>query len=295
MAQIPKIARERIANDMYEAAILHEKKGKKSRNYLGMSEIGKPCGRALWYNFRGFDPLEIPGRILMLFRFGDRIEDEVIKYLNLAGYPVEGQQDGFVDLNGLFRGHCDGIVSNVTSRKHILEVKSANTKKFKMFQSKGVKKTYPVYHYQAQCYMGYSGLDRTLFVVQCKDTSEIYTERVYFYKSEFEMLKERARTIIGANEPPAMINNDFECRWCNQVLNCKHQERAIVSNHVCGTCYYLEFVPGLKPFCCHPHHHFGIKRWGVGCPDWINMWEKEPIKIKKLKVEDRKTDERFND
>ena len=281
MPKIPKIAKDKIANEMYEAAARQEKK---SRNYLGMSEIGKACGRAIWYNFRGFTPKEKEGRLLMLFRFGDRIEEEVIYHLTLAGYKVEGQQDYFEDMNGFFRGHCDGVIHGVTSRPHILEVKSANDKKFKMFQKKGVKAVYPVYYLQCQCYMGYAGLDRALVIVQNKNNSELYTERIYFHKADFSAIKERAKMIISANEPPAkLMNNKFECDWCDHRINCQYPEQRILKEKTCGTCYYLQFK-GTRPYCCNPDHTFEIQRWGECCPDWILFDTKEPIDKKRIKI-----------
>ena len=68
-----------LISDMYEAAANYERGPK--RNYLGMSQIGKPCGRALWYSFRGFTPSAIDGQLKMIFSLGDRVEEEVIKWL----------------------------------------------------------------------------------------------------------------------------------------------------------------------------------------------------------------------
>lgn len=282
MAKLPETAKNRIANDLYEAAARAEDK---SRHYLGMSQIGHDCSRKLWYDFRGFTQIPLEGRIKMLFRFGDHIEDELIHHLKLAGYRVEGSQEAFSAHNGFFKGHCDGTIYGITFRPHILECKSANTKKFAKFKKYGVRQVYPVYYCQCQCYMGYSGIDRALVVVQCKDTSEIYTERIHFNEADFNALHQRAYDIITANEPPSMIPDGFTCNYCDQRINCKFPEEAIVTEQYCGTCYYMGFK-GLKSTCRHPDHPYPILTWGIKCDDWVNYCTKEPISIKRLSLEE---------
>ena len=273
MAVVP--AQDKIAMDMYEAAA-RSRKADGPRHYLGMSEIGKKCSRSLWYGFRGFPAMEIDGRAIMIFRFGDRIESEVVYWLKQAGYMVEGTQTAFNDHNGLFCGHCDGIIHGVTSRAHILEVKSCNDRKFAAFKQSGVKAVYPVYYAQCQCYMGYAGLDRALMVIQNKNTSEIYTERLYFSKDDFQAFRDRAASIISANDIPGPINDAFECKWCNHRIICKTPEAAIMSEQQCGTCFYLKFKTGTcEPWCSHPGHTSKINTWGLSCPDWFYLWGKE--------------------
>ncbi|MBU1170282.1 MAG: YqaJ viral recombinase family protein [Proteobacteria bacterium] len=282
MAILPESVQNRIVNELYEAAA---KSKKESRNYLGMSQIGHDCPRKLWYDFRKYTPVPLEGRIKMLFRFGDRIEEELIHHLSLAGYKVEGQQDAFSAHNGFFRGHCDGIIHGVTFRPHILECKSANAKKYAKFKKYGVRKVYPIYYCQCQCYMGYSGLERALVVVQCKDTSEIYTERLPFNSSDFNALHQRAYDIITANEPPDKIPESLTCEYCDQRINCKFPEEAIVTEHVCGTCYYMGFK-GLTSTCRHPDHPYPILTWGIKCDDWLSATKKEPVLIKRLPIEE---------
>ena len=245
-----------------------------------MSSIGGACDRALWLSFRGFPENPTDGRMIMLFRFGDRIEEEVIQWLNAAGYRVEGQQDEFSDFDGHFRGHCDGIVHGVTSRPHILEVKSANANRFKAFKMAGIEKTSNTYFAQAQCYMGYSGLDRTLFVVQDKNTSEIYTERIRFSKLIFDELRERAKAIIYSDDIPSLrAEHDMACRWCSQSMSCAYADDGegltLADDQVCGTCKWFGHAKGLKKWC--HHHDLEIKTWGVGCPDWKDRFEKDLI------------------
>lgn len=280
MAELPKIAQHKIVNEIYEAALRQPQLRK--RKYLGMSEIGKPCSRALWYGFRGYQPIQPDGRIKILFELGDIIEDRLVYYLTKAGYIIEDQQREFSAHNGFFQGHWDGKILGVSSKPHVFEAKSANKKKFESFQKFGVRKTYPAYYSQCQCYMGYSGLERALVVVYCKDTSEIYTEKIYFDQLDFEFLHGRAFEIITANQAPEKINNKFECQWCSQRITCLYPENAM-SNFVCGTCYFMDWKKGtIDPWCWHPDHNYKIKQWGIGCDDWVDQYKKETINIEKV-------------
>lgn len=259
---------DKIAFEMYEAAA-RSRADEKKRGYLGMSEIGHPCERKLWFSFRGFTPKPMEGRSIMIFRFGDHVEADVIDWLRAAGYRIEGQQEPFLDHDRWFAGHCDGIIHEVTKRPHILEVKSAKDKKFKAFKSFGVLQTSETYYCQAQCYMGYAGLERALFVIQNKDTCEIYTERVYFDTALFDSLKAKARRIITANEPlpPEFLSDSFECTWCDHRTICWEPEMAL-NNHIdCMTCSSMAWI-GLTRWCRNPAHSFEIMQRVGACPDW---------------------------
>jgi len=268
---------DKIAAEIYESAT---RRTNERRRYLGMSAIGGPCDRALWYGFRGYTPAPIDGRALLIFELGDCIEDILIRRLRDAGYRIDGEQLAFEAHEGFFRGHCDGVIHGITKRPHILECKSANRRRFETFRDFGVRAVSPTYYCQVQCYMGYGRLERALVVIYCKDTSEIYTERVYFVKPDFEKLHERAYRIITANAPPPRAFDDestMECRWCNYRLHCWMPEEAIImaDDKVCGTCWY-QIWQGLKPCCTHPDHPYVLRQWGVGCDDWSRFDAKDP-------------------
>jgi len=275
----------RVLNEVYEAAA--RPRDRDVRHYLGMSEIGGECDRALWYSFRSFPTVPLEGRVIMLFRFGDLIESELVHFLNKAGYAVTDQQLSFNAIGGHFGGHCDGIIHGITQEPHILECKSANRRSFDAFRQGGVRATQPKYYCQCQCYMGYSGLDRALMAIQCKEDSAIYFERIYFNRSEFQTLNDRATLIIYANEPFArpFKMESRECEWCKHRTYCWYPEENTVSSQVCGTCRYFAFK-GLKKVCRHPEHVVEIMQWGVGCPQWVEFDSKErrvdPVELEQI-------------
>ena len=199
-----------------------EPKPEKSRKYLGMSEIGDNCKRRLWLKFhKGFKEVFSP-RMRRLFDIGHYIEKRIISDLKRAGFTVDGKQKEFKDYKGKFKGHCDGLIQGIpeSTKWHILEAKSCNDKNFALFQSGGIQ-THPIYgakyFAQAQCYMGYAGLDRALFIVENKATSERYQERIKLDPQSFLELKAKAGDIITSSVPPKGISlrvDWWECKYC---------------------------------------------------------------------------------
>ena len=255
-----------IINEMYEAAAKYERGP--ARNYLGMSQIGSPCGRALWYGFRGFTPSAIEGRAKMIFSLGDRVEEEVIKWIELAGYRVTDRQRTLVGVNGFFRGHWDGLIEGISSSLHILEIKSANTKRFKAYEAQGIKDLSPQYYCQVQCYMGYSGYEKALFVVMNKDNCELYTERIKFSKADFAMIETRARNIIYSNEaPPKAADN---CQYCGYHELCEAGSY-VQTNSTCGTCKHF-VIKGEKMYCTLRKGTIPAEHWGKCCGSWSYIY-----------------------
>ncbi len=274
MATLPQP--DTIANEIFEAA---SKRREEARGYLGMSSIGDPCERKLWYMFRGFTPVPLEGRALMIFELGKRIEDIVLEYLSGSGYRIEATQAVFEDFNGLFRGHCDGVIHGITQRPHILEIKSANRKKFDMFKADGVQKTYPVYWAQVQCYMGYAGLERAIVVVYCKDNSDIYSERIHFNRHEFEELRRKAYRIIIADDAPgkAFTQESLECRYCDYRILCWNPTEHIQTVGQCKNCVWLRW-DGLSSLCSHRNHSFPVRHLDRKCDDWsLALFTKTPF------------------
>lgn len=265
MAVMPKkkVEVHPVVAEMYEAACRARGRGK---SHLYMSEIGHPCDRKLWLGFRGYPRAPLDGRLLLLFELGSMIEDQMVKWLNAAGYEVTCQQESFVAHDGFFRGRGDGRVKNVTSREHILEVKSASASSFKAFVDHGVRKAKPQYYCQMQCYMGYSGLERALFLVCNKNTSDVHVERIYFNRDDFQSLHERAKHIISLGSLP---DKGEDCLWCDYATICDEPWNAVFKEPTCGSCVHFRAAhAGLA--CGHPLHPHGItaEMWGKRCDDW---------------------------
>ena len=206
-----------------DKVIQDKEAGRKPRAYLGMSEIGDECGRRLWIKFHTGAREVFKPRLLRLFETGKLLEKQIIKDLRGAGFIVSGRQMTFKDFKGKFKGHCDGIISEIpeSKKEHVLEIKTCNAKNFVKFQKGGIAahEIYGAkYVAQAQCYMGYANLDRALFIIENKDTSDRYQERLRFDKKLFQTIQEKARRIIDAKFPPDGISarpEYYKCQWCS--------------------------------------------------------------------------------
>lgn len=266
----PKI----IENEMYEAASRYTRG--KARHYLGMSQIGAKCGRALWYAFRGFTPTPCAGQLKMIFSLGDKVEDEIVKWLTMAGYNVTDRQHEFLELNGFFKGHWDGLIEGgVIENPCVLEIKSMNSANFISTGKQGIKKAKPIYYCQVQCYMHYAKLSRALFVVMNKDNCAIYTEFIDYDFNMFKIIENRAIQIISSKDPPqGLPKDDFSCCNCSFGSLCL-DGTAPQTEKTCGTCEFIRpyLENGIPAFGCAKHRK-KITKWGSFCEDWEYIYKK---------------------
>jgi hypothetical protein len=241
------------------------------RSYLGASIIGKPCTRALWYDFRWASHKAFDGRMLRLFESGHLQEPRVVADLRGIGCtvwdtnPENGQQWNFIDpdCGGHFGGNCDGILTGLPEAPkapHILEVKTHGAKSFAALVKDGVAKAKPQHQAQMQIYMhwtlqlwGEAGCDRALYVAVNKDTDEIYTERIKYSKDEAVQLVSRAMSVIFSDQPPARMSQDptwYECKWCDHHSVCHGQ--AVPPAH-CRSCAHSTPEPAGAQWSCGQH------------------------------------------
>lgn len=226
---------------------LHEVRNaaEKPRGYLGWSEIGTECDRALWYGFRQVGRKAFDGRMLRLFDTGHREEARILQELRDLGYevwdrdPSTGGQIGVSSVGGHFRGHVDAIVRGLPEAPktpHLVDVKTIKAKKFDELLKKGMRALYPKYWAQAHGYMGKLDLERAAFIFVCKDDDRLHVERFPFDQIEFVKYEARAARIIEACTPPQRLSDDpawFGCKFCDFHEVC-HGAKAPAAN--CRTC-----------------------------------------------------------
>lgn len=227
--------------EAYESA-----RGDWRRGHLGASQIGKECDRALWYQFRWATRPEFEGRMLRLFETGQLQEERLVADLRAIGVevydrdPETGRQFQVSEVGGHFGGSMDGCGRGFeeSSQWHVLEFKTSNAKKFATLKNQGVERAQPVHYAQMQTYMLLTGMRRAYYLSVCKDTDEIYGERVRYDAAFAKRLLDRARSIITAAEPPAKLSEDpdyFQCRWCDHQATCHAGRIPEVS---CRTCVH---------------------------------------------------------
>ena len=223
------------------------------RAHLGASLIGKPCSRALWYDFRWVTPARHPGRILRLFETGQLEEARLVRNLRATGAtvmdvdPETGRQFRVSAHGGHFGGSLDAVAIGLLEAPktwHVVEFKTHSRKSFDQLVASGVAASKPQHVAQMQVYMHLTGITRALYVAVCKDTDALHIERIRADAQEGARLLEKAGRIIFAQHPPARISEDpawFECRMCPHHGLCHGEAAAAVT---CRSCLHATPVEG---------------------------------------------------
>jgi hypothetical protein len=274
MAPIPRIQPSTVSAiyAAYEAAA-------ESWDSLGISvgEANDACDRSVWYAFRWALPVEKhTGKQLRLFQTGNLEEDRLVADLERIGVDVYGQQDRIRLVGSHVRGKCDGKAMGIPEAprtEHLLEFKSANKKNFADIQKKGCKESKPLHYGQCQLGMHAFGLTRCLYLVSCKDSDDLYAERIE-YDVEFCLrLLARLERVINSPEPPSRISEKpdfFGCMFCRKKEVCHHGEWP---RSTCRSCIHASPEIGGDG-------HWSCARWSkpisfdeqkIGCPAHITI------------------------
>ena len=244
------------------------------RTYLGASAIGDPCERAAWMTYRHFAYPEFDDRMEKLLDHGHTEEARHADGMQRAGIPYRGSQDTVSAFNGLLKGHTDGFLYiddaavhkrndspygkdvgwessyrlvNVRGEWCLWEMKTASHKRFMEVRNHGVQIAKPKHYAQMQIYMGLGklgdGICKAIYTVTDKDTDHLHCEVVDFNLEYFKELMAKGERILRACEVPARAyeRNGIECRWCDHMTICWHEESAPVR---CGTC--VHFRPDIE-------------------------------------------------
>lgn len=225
------------------------------RRYLGMSSIGQPCERRLWYSFRLAVREQFDAPTLWRFEDGFRCEDVMANRLRLVPGvhlrtvdPRTGEQFGFADLGGHFKGHADGLVTGLLQAPkalHVWEAKAVNEAKLgKLAKLKAagekaaLKQWDAVYWAQAVLYMAYADAPRHYLTASSPGAREMVSVRTDSDLDAARRLREKAQRIIAAPEPLPKISADpawYECKLCPAHALCHGNGRALVN---CRTCVH---------------------------------------------------------
>jgi len=230
---------EQEISNIIDEAIVKKNKEVKRRTYLGASSLGDSCSRKIQYRYMGKpidDERDFDAKTLRIFQFGHEIEFSVAGWLRQAGFDLRvedknGEQFGFSIAEGEVKGHIDGVICGgpLNAKYPMLwECKSANDKKFKEFQSKGVALANPVYAAQIALYQAYMELtdNPCLFTVLNKNTSEIYYEFVNFNKALAQEISDEAVSILEATKANEVLpriaqsRDYFACQYCEFQDTC---------------------------------------------------------------------------
>lgn len=250
---------------------LEARQSKSTRTYLGMSQIGHPCARNLWYSFRWVAGRHISAKGLKAIQDGFAGEDvmasrlRMVPGVTLKTVDDQGQQFGFTSIHGHFKGHMDGAVIGLLEAPktwHVWEHKQVNPTKFKALSSavdkngekSALKYWDEVYHAQAICYMALSGMERHFLTVSSPGGRDYMSVRTEADSQEAKRLLDRAEKVIYADEPLPRISNDpawYQCKFCD-FRNVCHGTQIPQPN--CRTCAHVTVGRDNAEWYCERHH-----------------------------------------
>jgi hypothetical protein len=216
-------------NDQIEAA---QKPQTNDRHYLGASVIGHECLRQIQFNWM-VDEVEFPSRVRDIFARGHWAEAQTRQRLKGIGFkfaPIE--RTGFKAANGLFRGHCDGVLTagpEIPGLKYpaIWEHKCLRASSWRAIEREGLSVEFAHYEAQVSIYQGYLGLPNdALYSVTNADTCERLHFLVPFDAERAQGWSDRAVMVILATKAgellPRVTYNpkDWRCRMCSFSARC---------------------------------------------------------------------------
>jgi len=247
------------------------------RDHLGCSQIGHKCDRYIWLKFRFAlertkeqiedrvktskkrSSIRSHGQLLRLFRRGHMEEFTVREDLEAIGCVIDderwvrehprpgvswndkSQQIG-VDLGKFLSGSVDGVIHSglpgAPKTPHLLEVKTSGTAPFHEVRENGVREAKFQHFVQMQLYMHALGLKRALYLVVCKETDELYAERVEYDREIALAFIARGHWLAALNRVPDYPEwasaSWWECKMCEGWKQCWGGETTDQRN--CRTC-----------------------------------------------------------
>ena len=244
--QVPKVANQisDLLNVLIDDALVLNRMKQPVRNYLGASQLGAECPRALQYEYNNTPKdagKEFNGQTLRIFALGHLFEELAISWLKSAGFDLRvreenNRQFGFKAANGKIAGHVDGIIYGAPDSLHmqvpaLLEVKSMNSKSWKDTVKKGLVLSKPIYAAQIAMYQAYMeesipgiSVNPALLTAINKDTAEIYHELIPFDKELAEKVTNKAFEIINASDSGTILPRLFATREFLTCRSCSWQD-----------------------------------------------------------------------
>lgn len=240
------------------------------RPHMGCSILGHLCDRYLWLSFRWAVIEKLDGRILRLFRRGQLEELTILQDLRAVGVQVSDRQ-GMVDFGCHISGSVDGVITQgvpeAPMKYHILECKTHSKKSFDDVQKNGVEKSKPQHFIQMQLYMLGLKIDRALYYAICKDTDEIYTERVRFNKELAQKYVDRGKRIVQSDRMPEPLSTDpswYQCKFCPAWDFCHKNHTTKEVN--CRTCCHSTATEQSTWTCAkHDNAEVPVDFQRIGC------------------------------
>lgn len=226
-------------NEKVDAGLTAKRSKQTARAYLGASSIGGPCERQTQFEYAGAPrEKEHTGTTLRIFDRGHSFEELARGWMIDAGFEMkswnsQGEQFGFSQLDGRFRGHCDGVIIRGPPIEGVgypalWEHKAVGGKTFNAVAKHGLAKERPTYVDQVCLYQNYIQLadNPCIFTLTQADSCEQLHLLIPYDPERAQAASDRAVRIIQATEhgellPRPFASRDYmECKWCPFTERC---------------------------------------------------------------------------
>ena len=229
---------------LIDAIYLHiedEAKKEKPRGYVGASSIGDDCERKLWYQLNKPEyARERKAELILAANDGHRGEDLFASYVRkidgveLVTHGADGRQLGFSDLDGGFKGHCDGLITGLPQApktRHVWEHKVKNEKYYNLLlnlkTTNDIKNVLQLWDYtyycQAVIYMYYFDCTRHYMTVGMAGSRKFQSLRTNSNTELAKQLIQKAKRILAYTTPPLGISSNptfWKCKFCDYSKEC---------------------------------------------------------------------------
>jgi hypothetical protein len=281
MSALPEAQNDLAA--LIDKAHQQEEAGREPRLHLGASMLGHPCDRWLWLSFRWAAPRSFEGRVLRIFRRGQREEETILKDLQMAGIEIVSEQ-ARVAIEGHVAGTIDAIVLGVPeapTKQHVAEFKTHNKASFTTLTKQGVEAFKPEHYVQMQVYMHATGLERALYVAICKDDDRYYFERVKYDRLVAEDAIARGLRVSCSDHMPEPMYQASAAWW--QCKSCPGFHFCHVSNLTtevnCRTCAHYTARTDGTSHCAVWDSEIPVEAQIEGCPKHVIHPDLTPWKM----------------
>ena len=201
--------------------------------YLGASILGHECLRRIQYEW--WCRSEVPAQDRERFERGHYFEERMRRHLIAAGFKFAPREAwGFTAVEGVMRGHCDGIVIHgpVLAGAYVVypfiwEHKCLKASSWREIERDGLEKRHSNYLVQVALYQAYLNITNpALFTVTNADTCEWLHFLVPFDAELAQLWSDRALNIIEATRAGELLPraydgpSDWRCKMCPHKERC---------------------------------------------------------------------------
>lgn len=196
-------------NELIDDGLSRKNNSQPRRTYLGASAIGHDCERQMLFELAGaLRERSFKPETLRKFDLGHTLEEMARGWFIDAGFKLSqkdrnGRLFVYEQLDGRFKGHVDGVLLDGPevpglAYPALWEHKGVGNQTYSKVKREGLAKASPGYYAQVQIYMGYLGLEQTVFTVTAAEDGEQQHLLIPFDLDKAQYYSDRAVRVVKA-------------------------------------------------------------------------------------------------